>query len=498
MRDRRDRAATLVRIERERAPHGFVGGLHVQSEGSATLEVDDASDGTPLGRCPIAHPRDIERAAEAARRATEELQSLGAEGRAACLDALCAELDEQREDLAILECLQTGRSFREVLRDDLEGCARALRAAASGARTAEASLYDLGKGTYGFVELAPRPVIGVVLPPAEPLAAVLRHLFTSIQAGAGIVALAPSEAPLAVLRLGALVRDAGLPPGTLNVLTSDGRDAPIRLAESSSVHALAFAGPREVARHVLVGAARSNLKPVWLELDDKVPCVLLEDASVARGVEVMWRSALSSPCQLSRSIGRALVHESIYDEVADRLTSLARATVVGHPLDEHTELGPLASSERMKRVLAYVELGRREGAKLVAGGARDIEGARIFGHFVQPTLFLDPPREGRLAREPIEGPVLTIEPFSTAEDAIARAATRLGRGTALVFSQDPPRARRLGRKLGVGQLFINGPVRLFPALPHARAGEVSIPLLGRSSVEAASILRTVVVDGEDL
>jgi acyl-CoA reductase-like NAD-dependent aldehyde dehydrogenase len=491
MDERLRRAETLARAERERAPHGFVGGLDLASEGSLTEEVIDASEGSTIGRCPIAHARDVEKAGEAARDGAEALSALGRDGRAELLEGLASLLADSERDLAILECLQTGRSLRDVL-GDLDVGVRALRAAAAWTRTTRGAAVDLGGRTVGLSEPAAPPVRSALLPAAEPLAAALRHVARSVAAGSGLLLVAPIEAPLTVLRLGSLARDASLPGGAVNVLTSDGRDVPERVAASPLVDHLDFAGPREVARRVLVGAAKSNLKRVTLDLDDKTPCLIREDAELGPAVDAVWRSALSSPCQIGRAVERVLVHRNLHSEVAARLTSLARATVVGHPLEEHTELGPLCSEARMRRVLKYIELGRREGAKLVAGGERDVEGHHYAGFYVKPTVFLDAPLESRLVREPIEGPVLVIEPFDDDDDAVRRAEVGLGRGGALVFGRDQERALALGRRLGVGQLWVNGPLRLHPDLPHAPAAESGDAILGCESIFTSAERRTII------
>lgn len=479
MRDRRDRAETLVRIERERAPHGLVGGLDLQSEGNQTIEVQSAADGETLGRCPVAHPRDIEKAAEAARLAHAKIWSRDRERRARGLERLARVIRDHQEDLAILESLQTGRSYRDVLHQDLDLGVRTLRAAAGWLRAQSGEHHALGEGRGALVEGAPFPVRGVVLPATEALGVALRTAALALAGGSGVVFLAPPEAPLGVLRLAALAREASLPTGALNALTGDGRGSAEHLAEAPHIDALSFFGPLELARRMLVSAAKSNLKPVDIEIESKMSCILLAGADLSRAVEEIFRSGLASGCQRSPAVGRVIVHESLYAELARRLTQLAKSAVLSHPLDEHTELGPLCSEERMKRVLAYVELGRREGASLVAGGTREVEGSRFSGWYVRPTLFLDPPVDGRLVREPVGGPVVTLEPFSEDEDALERAHHVLGRHTAAVFGEDDTRARRFARQLEFGTVAVNQGWGLEPELPHAGAGEGARPRLGR-------------------
>ena len=485
MRDRIVRAETLMRIERERAPHNYVGGLDLQSEGNQTLEVSGAADGEALGRCPIAHPRDIERAAEAARGAHSKLAGRDRERRARGLERLARVVRDHQEDLAILECLQTGRSYRDVLHHDLDLGVRTLRAAAGWLRSRQGEHHDLGEGRGALVEPTGFGVRGVVLPPAEPLGVALRTSAMALAAGSGLVLLAPPEAPLSILRLAALSREASLPAGALNVVTGDGRASAEHLAEAAFIDALSFFGPLELGRRMLVGAAKSNLKAVDLHIESKMPCIILEGADPGRAVEEIFRSGLGSACQRDPSASRIIVHESLYTDLAGRLTQLAKSAVVSHPLDEHTELGPLCSEERMKRVLAYVELGRREGASLVSGGTREVEGARFSGCYVKPTLFLDPPVDGRLVREPVGGPVVTLERFQKEEDALERAHDGIGRGTAAVFGGDDIGARRFARQLDFGTLAVNQTWELQPELPHAGAAVGARPQLGRVGLSSA-------------
>ena len=492
MRDRRLRAQTLIEAQKERTPHGFIGGLDLRSEGSQTIEVFEAANNQSLGRCPLAHPQDIEKAIEAARTASLNLRERRPEKRARDLESLADIFETHQEDLALLECLQTGRSYRDVLRNDVELGLRTLRYAAAYARHPIGEVHDLGRDRVGYVYPTPRPVHATLLPASEPLGASIRRTAMTLAAGSSLILFAPPEAPLAVLRFAALSRDLNIPPGALNVLTSDGVETPQRVAESS-IDAISFSGPQDIARRVLVGAAKSNLKPVSLELECKTPCFVLPDADLSLAIEAIWRSSVTSFCQLNRSIGRILVHGSIYAEVADRLTHVVRATHLGHPLDEHTELGPLVSESMLKKTLAYVELGHREGGVLVAGGSRDVEGQRYTGNYVQPTLFLDPPPDGRLVREPIPGPVISLERFMDEQEAVRRVQASLGHTGAVIFSQDIHHAEKLAARLPVGQVWINESIELFPFLPHAAAGEVAEPTSGLAGIDACGYLKTVMI-----
>jgi aldehyde dehydrogenase (NAD+) len=468
MRDRRLRAETLIRVEQERIPHLCIGGLEVEADAHGTFPVTSPADQAILGRCPVASARDVERAVDAARRAFEDgWGETAPETRAELLWRLADRLQDEADDLAILEALQTGRCFREVRQLDLPRSVAALRAFAGLARSFTGETLELGGGRLGLTLWEPHPVLGAVLSPAEPLAGAVRKVAIAGALGSSIVLKAPQEAPLGVLRLAELANEAGFPGGSINVLTGTLAQAGEALAMSSGVGVLSFSGPIDAARRALLGSAKSNLKPVHLELGGKSASIVFDDGDVRRAVQAAVRSIFSGRCLFGSSSSRLLVHEALYEEVAASVTARAKELVLGDPLDEHTELGPMPSEEHLRRVLAYVELGRREGAKLVAGGARDVDGARARGWYVRPTVFLEVRPSMRVAREDIAGPVLTISPFRNEDEALAIANDTEYGLAAGIWTSDLARAHRVARRLQAGTVWINQQGDVDPALASA-------------------------------
>ncbi|MCA9548500.1 MAG: aldehyde dehydrogenase family protein [Myxococcales bacterium] len=466
MRERRRRAETLVRIQKERIPHLFVGGLDVESEANATLLVTNPADKEPLGRCPAANARDVHKAVEAARGAFEATwRDTSARERGRALVALAEAVEHRAEDLAILEALQTGKTFREVLDEDILRGARALRHFAGWADKHPGELVPLEGGIEGRVHREPVGVVASVLPWSAPFLSAMEKVGAALISGSTLLLQPPEQAPLTVLALGEMTREANLPPGVLNVITGTGSVAGEALATHPLVGVMTFAGPMDWARRMLLGAAKSNLKPVHFELGDKTPCIVFEDADRRAALEAVATSIFTSRAVLPTAASRLLVHESHYEEAASVLAARAKQVVVGDALDEHTELGPMISEEHLKRVLAYVELGRREGAKLVAGGVRDTDGAKAMGAFMRPTVFVDAKPKMRVTREEIAGPVLTITPFKSEDEAVALANDTDYGLAAAVWTKDLARAQRVGRRLQAGVVWINGLGQSDPALP---------------------------------
>ena len=448
-------------------PHLFVGGLDVESEANATVLVSNPANQEPIGRCPAANARDVEKAALTAQRAFEDTWSgtTPAE-RAKYLLELSDAIRQEAEDLAILESLQTGKTYREVIQRDVHRASRILRHFAGWAGKFPGETHELGRGLTGAVRKDPYPVIAASLPWSTAFASAASKVGAALALGSTIILQPPEQAPLTVLKLGEIAREVGVPPGVLNVLTGSGHSTAEALANSPIVSAMSFAGSIETSRRMLLGAAKSNLKPVHLELGDKTACIIFEDADRRAAIDAICASIFTSRCVLPTAACRVLVHERHYEEVASTLSARAKEILVADPLDEHTELGPMISAAHLKRVMAYVELGRREGAKLVAGGQRDSEGAKARGAYMRPTVFVDARPDMRIAQEEIAGPVVVLMPFKS-EDEAAVLANGTDYGLAAsVWTKDLARAQRMTQKLQVGLTWINTYDVFDPALPH--------------------------------
>jgi aldehyde dehydrogenase (NAD+) len=312
----------------------------------------------------------------------------------------------------------------------------------------------------------PIGVVAAIVPWNFPLMIAMWKLAPALACGCTVV-LKPAEiTPLTALRLGELALAAGFPPGVLNVVTGLGATAGAALVEHPDVDKVTFTGSPAVGRQILRSAA-GNLKRVTLELGGKSANIIFPDADLEAAVKAASAGIFFNSGQVCSAGSRILVHEAVYDEVVERLIVRANAVRVGNPRDRGTAMGPLVSSIQMKRVLDYIEVGQREGARLVAGGTR--LGER--GYFVKPTVFADVEHDMRISQEEIFGPVAAVIRFTDEEHAI-----RLANGTryslaAGVWSADIGRVHRFIRRLKAGTVWVNtfGPTDV--RLPWGGAGD---------------------------
>ena len=263
----------------------------------------------------------------------------------------------------------------------------------------------------------PIGVVGQIIPWNFPMLMMAWKLAPALATGNTVVFKPAEQTPLSALRIGELILEAGFPEGVVNVLPGFGPTAGAAIARHMDVDKVAFTGSTEVGHLIMEAAAKSNLKPVTLELGGKSPNIIFEDVELDEAVEGAHLGLFSNQGQSCCAGSRVFVEESIYDRFVAKSIARARTRVVGDPFDPKTELGPLVDKTQFEKVMSYIESGRNEAATLACGGMRI--GDR--GYFVEPTVFADVRDEMTIAREEIFGPVMSVIPFKTLEEVIARA-----------------------------------------------------------------------------
>ncbi|TVT19554.1 aldehyde dehydrogenase [Amycolatopsis rhizosphaerae] len=337
----------------------------------------------------------------------------------------------------------------------------------------------------------PIGVVAAILPWNAPFLLFAQKVAPALAAGCTVV-LKPSEyCTFTVLRMVELLIEAGLPEGTLNVVTGPGDPVGEALITHPDVDKVSFTGSRGVGRRIIEASA-GTLKRVSLELGGKSPALVFADApnlglAAATVVGAVTMGLSGQACVANT---RALVQREVYDEFLAAAQGMAAAITYGDPFDPGVLASPLINPRQLERVLGYIEKGKEEGARLVTGGER-LGGDLTAGNFVGPTIFADVDNDSTLAREEIFGPVLAVVPFTDEEEAVRLANdTEYGLG-ASVFSADAQRAFRVSRKLRAGTIGING----FQVEPHLPFGGFKQSGLGReggeSSIEAFTELKSV-------
>lgn len=436
----------------------FIGGTWVTPDSDETVTVTSASTGNDIGRYPLATSKDADRAVAAARRAFEDPNgwaSWAPDDRADVLDRFARELRARGKDSAHLVSVQNGMPISVAMQVEAEFPALMVEYYAGLIRRTpqETEQPSLMGGTTK-VRYEPLGVVAAIVPWNFPQALGAQKFAAALAAGCTVVLKPSAETALDSYLVGEAAIAAGLPPGVLNILPAD-RGVGMDLVEHSGVDKVAFTGSTRAGREI--GAACGRLiRPVTLELGGRSAAVLLDDVDLdlARIGEALFGAMLLNNGQTCFLSTRILAPRSRYDDVVDAVAALAQSLTVGDALDPTTQIGPLATRAHRARVEQYIDLGRSEGGRIVAGGGRP-QGVGD-GWFVQPTVFADVDNSWRIAQDDIFGPILTITSYDDEPDAIRKANDSLYGLAGSVWSQDRDRANVVARQMKTGSVGING------------------------------------------
>jgi aldehyde dehydrogenase (NAD+) len=453
----------------------FIGGEWVKPRGSDRISVLAASTEEPVGSVPDGTNADIDVAVRAARAAFEDpsgWSSWSSEDRALALERLAGAMQDRGEEIAHRVSLQNGMPISLALQ--IEAVFPAVLAQYYGGLIRQTALKEDRQGLLGgTIEVLRKPVgvVGAIVPWNYPQTLAMFKLAPLLAAGCTVVMKPSPETVLDSLLLAEAILEAGLPAGVVNIVPA-GREVGAYLVEHADVDKIAFTGSSASGR-LIARRCGELLRPVTLELGGKSAAIVLDDADLAGATEALFGATMMNNGQTCVNCTRVLAPRARYDEVLEVFSGLADALVVGDSLDPATQVGPMASARQRDRVEGYIEKGRAEGGRIVAGGGRPPEQDR--GWFVQPTIFADVANSDTIAREEIFGPVLAVIPYDGVDQAVAIANdSEFGLGGS-VWSRDPERARDVARRVQTGTIGINHYV-LDPAAPF---GGVKASGIGR-------------------
>ncbi|TAL13562.1 MAG: aldehyde dehydrogenase [Aquabacterium sp.] len=459
----------------------FIGGRFVAPVKGEYFDVITPITGRPYTRAARSGAEDIELALDAAHAAADKWGRTPPAERAGILLKIADRMEANLELLAYAETVDNGKPIRETLNADIPLAIDHFRYFAGCLRSQEGALSELDEHTIAYHFHEPLGVVGQIIPWNFPILMAAWKLAPALGAG-NCVVLKPAEStPVSILVMAELIADL-LPPGVLNILNGYGREAGMPLATSKRIAKIAFTGSTATGR-VIAQAAAGNLIPATLELGGKSPNIFFED--VAREDDAFLDKAIEGLVLFAFNQGevctcpsRALIQESVYDRFMARALERVKAIKQGNPLDTDTMMGAQASAMQMDKILGYLELGRQEGAQVLAGGARaQLGGDLAGGYYVQPTLFKGH-NKMRIFREEIFGPVLAVTTFKTEAEALEIANdTPYGLGAG-VWTRDTNTAYRMGRAIKAGRVWTNC-YHAYPA--HATFGGYKESGIGRET-----------------
>jgi aldehyde dehydrogenase (NAD+) len=425
----------------------------VESASGKTFPTINPSTGEEICQVAEADATDVDYAVRAARHAFEHgsWRKTTASERGRLLNRLADLIERHADELARLESLDNGKPYKVAGAADLPLTVACYRYYAGWADKVQGRTIPINGDYFCYTRLEPVGVVGQIIPWNFPLLMQAWKLAPALATGNTVVMKPAEQTPLTALRVGELIVEAGFPPGVVNLLPGYGPTAGAAIARHMDVDKVAFTGSTEVGHLIMEASAKSNLKRVTLELGGKSPNIVFADADLDQAIEGAHFALFFNQGQCCCAGSRLFVEEKAYDEFVERSTARAKRRTVGDPFDPNTEQGPQVDQDQYNKVMGYIERGKKEGARLMCGGA----GVGDRGYFVQPTVFADVKDDMAIAREEIFGPVMSIIKFRDMDEVVQRAnRTEYGLAAA-VWTRDIGKAHAIANNVRAGTVWIN-------------------------------------------
>jgi 5-carboxymethyl-2-hydroxymuconic-semialdehyde dehydrogenase len=443
-------AAYLARFK-DKGVLNRIAGEDLPAEGGATFETISPVDLAPLAVVAKGTAADIDRAAKAARAAFADWAAMSGGTRKKLLHKIADAIVARAEEIAFVECMDTGQSLRFMAKAALRG-AENFRFFADRAPEARDGKTLRTEGQVNMTTRVPIGPVGIITPWNTPFMLSTWKIAPALAAGCTIVHKPAEFSPLTARLLVEIAEDAGLPKGVWNLVNGFGEDAGKALTEHPLIKAIGFVGESRTGSMIMKQGA-DTLKRVHFELGGKNPVIVFADADLERAANAVVFMIYSLNGERCTSSSRLLVEESIYERFTALVAEKAKRIKVGHPLDPETVVGPLIHPVHEKKVLEYIAIGRSEGATVAAGGEKfDGPGG---GCYVAPTLFTGANNGMRIAQEEIFGPVLTAIPFKDEAEALTLANDVQYGLTGYLWTSDVTRAFRFTDHLDAGMIWVN-------------------------------------------
>ncbi|XP_022178622.1 aldehyde dehydrogenase, mitochondrial [Myzus persicae] len=432
----------------------FINNEFVKSSSGKTFDTLNPATGEPIAQVQEGDAVDINNAVAAAQEAFKlgsPWRTMDASKRGMLLNKLADLIQRDAVYLATLEALDNGKPYSVALSDDIPGTAGVLRYYAGWADKNHGKVTPIDGNYFAYTRHEAVGVCGQIIPWNFPLLMLSWKIGPALAMG-NVVVLKPAEqTPLTALYIASLVKEAGFPPGVVNIVPGYGPTAGKAIVDHLGVDKVAFTGSTEVGQIIAEGAAKSNLKRVTLELGGKSPNVVFSDSDINQAVEGAHFGLFYNMGQCCCAGSRTYVQDTIYDEFVEKSAKRAEKRIVGDQFDPKTHQGPQVDEEQLKKILSMIDSGKKQGATLVTGGSR----VGDKGYFVQPTVFSDVKDDMKIAKEEIFGPVQQILKFSDFDEVISRSNNSDYGLAAAVFSKNIDTVNKAIQSFRAGTVWVN-------------------------------------------
>lgn len=483
-------------VDFEKKHQMLIGGQFKDSNSGRTIDSINPATGEFLTTYPLGDASDVEDAVVAAEEAFETWRKTSPMERQDALLKIAALMEERKQELAIVESMETGKPIRETMNLDVPLAIDHFKyfAGVIRAETDEAVMID--DKTMSLVFSEPLGVVGQVIPWNYPILMAAWKIAPAIVAGNTVV-IKPSEMTAKSMLILAEIFNQVLPDGVVNIVIGVGAELGQAILDHPRIAKLAFTGSTAIG-YAVAKAAAEKMVPATLELGGKSANIVFPDANWNKALEGAALSILLNQGQACESGARLFVHRDIYEKFVGELKSKFESVKVGNPLDAETQMGSQVSEAQMKRILSYVDLAVEEGAQVLTGGERITGGEYDNGFFLKPTIIVSADNAMKVAQEEIFGPVVVVIPFSDEEEVVKLANISDYGLAGGVWTQDINRALRISRNVHTGRMWVN----CYHELPaHAPFGGYKKSGLGRethkSMLDAYSQKKNILISLND-
>ncbi|MGA0256223.1 MAG: 5-carboxymethyl-2-hydroxymuconate semialdehyde dehydrogenase [Saprospiraceae bacterium] len=430
----------------------YINGREYAATGRKSFENHSPVDGSFICEVVSSDHRDVDKAVKSSLEAFETWKKMDHKKRKGILLKLADQIEKYAEEIALLESWDTGQPIRFTKKAAIRGAAN-FRYFAEKTIDAANGLSTPDTHHVNFTMKQPIGPIGVITPWNTPFMLSTWKIAPALAAGCTVVHKPAEFSPVTAQLLVRIAHEAGLPKGVWNTIQGMGESAGKSLTEHPGIKAVAFVGETTTGMHIMRQGA-STLKRVHFELGGKNPVIVFDDADLERALDAVVFMKYSLNGERCTSSSRLLLQRKVYNKFVKHLTERVNNLKLGHPLDPHTEVGPLIHQSHQSKVLSYADLAKEEGAKILAGGKAP-GGKLAQGCYVKPTLVEGVKPEMRIGQEEVFGPFLSVMKFSTEEEAVQIAnSVRYGL-TAYIWTKDTGRAQRMARDVEAGMVWVN-------------------------------------------